>query len=252
MFLIKYFIFLFYAAQVQGGKAIKVNSQNLVFYNIEDTIIFKKKELIKINGKKYRYLGSIQSNNNIKTLFLDMGGERNIKISSDEILTFQKYKRFPTESIRSGMILTSIINGLFGFILGYSEGDRHLDGPLPGFTGGALMGGSFALFGGIIYGIPLGYIYGVIRKEEHELYYFYHYEPKDAYDYKLKFEYDAEVPLHTNIYSNRKEKPFFDPQIDKKITGSTVYNPKTGEAIIEKEFDLNKDVLQEIKDSDKD
>ena len=52
-----------------------------------------------------------------------------------------------------------------------------------------MSGGFFALFGGIVYGIPLGYFYGIIRKEENELNYFYYYEPKDIYDFKLKFDY---------------------------------------------------------------
>ena len=168
-------------------------SQNLVFYNIEDTIIFKERELIEINGEKYQYLGLTPSDNNIETLNIGLTGGRNVKISVDDIFTFQKFKRFPTKSIRSGMIATSLINGLFGFALGYSEGTDNYDGPLPkGYNrlaGGVLSGGFFALFGGIVYGIPLGYFYGIISKEENELYYFYYYEPKDIYDFKLNFDY---------------------------------------------------------------
>ena len=50
------------------------------------------------------------------------------------------------------------------------------------------MGGFFALFGSVVYGVPLGYLYGIIGGEKNELYYFYYYEQKDGYDFKLKFE----------------------------------------------------------------
>ena len=48
---------------------------------------------------------------------------------------------------------------------------------------------AMALFGGVLYGVPLGYIHGIISREENELYYFYYNEAKDVYDYKLKFDY---------------------------------------------------------------
>ena len=191
--ILKYFLFLLSVVHIQGNGAIKADSQNLIFYNIEDTIVFKVKELMEINGVKYRYLGSTLNDNNIRTLQLGLIDGRNVEINVDDIFTFQKYKRFPTKSIRSGMLITSLINGLFGFALGYSEGTDNYEGPIPkgydGLAGGVLRGSFFALFGGIVYGIPLGYFYGIISKEENELYYFYYHEPKDVYDYKLKFDY---------------------------------------------------------------
>ena len=193
MRILKYYLFLLFVIHLQGNGTRNSNSQNLTFYNIKDTIVFKVKELMEINGVKYQYLGSSISDNNIKTLQLGLKDGRNVEINVDEIFTFQKYKRFPTKSIRSGMIIASLINGLFGFALGYYEGTDNYEGPLPkgydGLAGGALSGGFFALFGGIAYGIPIGYFYGIISKEENELYYFYYYEPKDVYDYKLKFDY---------------------------------------------------------------
>ena len=148
---------------------------------------------MKINGKKYRYLGCTQNDDNIRTLQLGLLSGRNVEFSFEDIFIFQKYKRFPAKSIRSSMIVTSLINGLFGFTVGFFEGTGNYDGPVSerydGLAGGVLMGGFFALFGGIVYGIPLGYFYGIISKEENELYYFYYYEPKDIYDFKLKFDY---------------------------------------------------------------
>ena len=193
MRILKYYLFLLFVIHLQGNGARNSNSQNLTFYNIKDTIVFKVKELMEINGVKYQYLGSSISDNNIRTLQLGLIDGRNVEINVDDIFTFQKYKRLPTKSIRSGMIITSLINGLFGFALGYSEGTDNYEGPIPkgydGLAGGVLSGSFFALFGGIVYGIPLGYFYGIISKEENELYYFYYHEPKDVYDYKLKFDY---------------------------------------------------------------
>ena len=193
MGILKYIIFLLFVICIKGNVGNKDNFQNLIFYNIEDTITFTEKELMKINGEKYRYLGSKINNNNIRTLQLGLIGGRSVKINVDDIFSFQKYKRFPTKSIRSGIIVTSLINGLFGFALGYYEGTDNYEGPIPkgydGLAGGVLSGGFFALFGGVLYGVPLGYIHGIISREENELYYFYYNEAKDVYDYKLKFEY---------------------------------------------------------------
>ena len=193
MGILKYIIFLLFVICIKGNVGNKDNFQNLIFYNIEDTITFTEKELMKINGEKYRYLGSKINNNNIRTLQLGLIGGRSVKINIDDIFSFQKYKRFPTKSIRSGIIVASFINGLFGFALGYYEGTDNYKGPIPkgydGLAGGVLSGGFFALFGGVLYGVPLGYIHGIISREENELYYFYYNEAKDVYDYKLKFEY---------------------------------------------------------------
>ncbi len=179
---------------IQKAEARKVNFQNLTFYNSEETIIFKERELININGLKYRYLGLIQSDTNIKAINLGLMNGKNVEMSVDNIFTFQKHKRFPFKSVYFGMIATSLINGLFGFSIGYSEGTDNFDGgPLPkgydGLYGGTITGGFFALFGGIIYGVPLGFTYGLLTKKENELYYFYYHEQKGVYDYKLKFDY---------------------------------------------------------------
>ena len=190
--ILKYFLFLLSFTVIQGKEAEKLNFQNLIFYNIEDTIIFKEKELLKINGKKYMYLGSTLSDSNIATLQLGLIGGKIVEIGVNDIFTFQKDKRFPQKSIRSGMIVASLVNGLFGFTIGYFEGTDNYEGPLPkgydGLAGGVLTGGFFAFFGSVIYGFPLGYIYGIISNEENELNYFYYYESKDDYDYKLKFD----------------------------------------------------------------
>ena len=147
---------------------------------------------MKINGKKYRYIGCTQDDNNIRTLQLGLLKGRNVEFSVENIFTFQKYKRFPTKSIRSGMIVTSLINGLFSFAIWFYEGTGNYDGPViegyDSLAGSALMGGFFALFGSVVYGFPLGYLYGIISGKNNELHYFNYYEQKDGYNFKLKFE----------------------------------------------------------------
>ena len=96
---------------IQKAEARKVNFQNLIFYNSEETIIFKERELININGLKYRYLGLIQSDTNIKAINLGLMNGKNVEMSIDNIFTFQKHKRFPFKKVRSTMIATSFING---------------------------------------------------------------------------------------------------------------------------------------------
>ena len=61
------------------------------------------------------------------------------------------------------MIVNSLINGLFVFAIGFSDGTSNYDGPVSegydGLAGGALMGEFFALFECVVYGVPLGYLY---------------------------------------------------------------------------------------------
>ena len=43
-------------------------SQNLVFFNDEESIIFKENELITINGKEYRYEKALKNRTQIRLL----------------------------------------------------------------------------------------------------------------------------------------------------------------------------------------
>ena len=43
-----------------------LSSQDLIFFNDEETISFKKNELININDQKYRYLGAFNNNTQIR------------------------------------------------------------------------------------------------------------------------------------------------------------------------------------------
>ena len=79
MRILKYYLFLLFVIHLQGNGARNSNSQNLTFYNIKDTIVFKVKELMEINGVKYQYLGSSISDNNIRTLQLGLIDGRNVE-----------------------------------------------------------------------------------------------------------------------------------------------------------------------------
>ena len=64
-------------------------SQNLVFYNNQDTIRFKENELININGQKYFYKYANENNTQLNTTNINNGLTISFKLN--EIYTFQKY-----------------------------------------------------------------------------------------------------------------------------------------------------------------
>ena len=63
-------------------------SQNLVFYNNQDTIRFKENELININGQKYFYKNANENNTKLNTTNINNGLAVSFKLN--EIYTFQK------------------------------------------------------------------------------------------------------------------------------------------------------------------
>ena len=69
-------------------------SQSLVFSNSEETIAFKKNELININGQKYRYLRPLKNRTKIHLLKSSFIKQENIQFDIGKIETFRKYKRF--------------------------------------------------------------------------------------------------------------------------------------------------------------
>ena len=108
MGILKYIIFLLFVICIKGNVGNKDNFQNLIFYNIEDTITFTEKELMKINGLKYRYLGSTINSNNIRTLQLGLIGERSVEINVDDIFTFQKINNTIFKKIQK--IMSQVFN----------------------------------------------------------------------------------------------------------------------------------------------
>ena len=82
-------------------------SQNLIFFNDEKTITFKKNELININGQKYRYKKPINNSTKIHLVKLGFIKQENTQLDIIKIETFRNYKRFK--------IFNALKMGYFGF-----------------------------------------------------------------------------------------------------------------------------------------
>ena len=69
-----------------------VLSQNLVFTNNQETIIFKKNELININGQKYLYQKAVKNKTQIHLIKSEFLRKENITIDTSKIETFRTHK----------------------------------------------------------------------------------------------------------------------------------------------------------------
>ena len=69
-------------------------SQTLVFFNNQDTITFKKNELIKINGQKYLYQKAIKNQTQIHLIDSGLFKKEHITLDTSKIGTFRKYEWF--------------------------------------------------------------------------------------------------------------------------------------------------------------
>ena len=160
-------------------------SQNLVFFNSEETITFKKNELINLNGEKYQYLRPLKNRTKIHLIKSSFIKKENIQFDIGKIKTFRKYKRFKiSNALRMayfGFGTATILGALNGFHEGYNwnAGGNSLSriekigvGTFFGFVGG--------FFTGIVYGLPSGLVYGFISLGENNLNY--------SIDYTLKFD----------------------------------------------------------------
>ena len=166
-----------------------VLSQNLVFYNNQEIITFKKNELININGQKYRYQKAVKNKTQIHFINPGFLRKENITIDTSKIETFRTHKvRFSKRN--------ALTKGLSGFKIGLTCGGTLGLGVgfgWEGFTGaskpsfaekigvgllfGALAGSSYGGAGGLI-----GLVNGFFSKGESELY-------QSDY-YKIKFDYN--------------------------------------------------------------
>ena len=151
-------------------------SQTLVFFNNQDTITFKKNELIKINGQKYLYQKAIKNQTQIHLIESGLFKKEHITLDTSKIGTFRKYERFrifnSLEKAGFGLVTGIFTGGLYGFL--HCSNGRC--GKFP--TGLIVM-----LFGGIS-GTALGtsgLVYGFISLGEDSLRY--------SQDYTLKFDY---------------------------------------------------------------
>tara|TARA_B000000609_G_C23967728_1_gene237564 strand:+ start:49 stop:606 length:558 start_codon:yes stop_codon:yes gene_type:complete len=160
-------------------------SQNLAFTNNQETIIFKKNELINLNGQKYRYLRPLKNRTKIHLLKSSFIKKENIQFDIGKIETFRKYKRFKiSNALRMayfGFGTATILGALSGFNEGYNwnAGGDSLS-RIEKIGVGTFFGLVGGFFKGIVYGLPSGLVYGFISLGENNLNY--------SIDYSLKFD----------------------------------------------------------------
>ena len=99
-------------------------SQNLVFFNDEESIIFKEDELITINGKEYRYEKALKNRTQIRLLKSGLLRKENIVFDTNKIETFRTHKvRYSTRNAFKkafkGFKVGFAGCGVFAFGLGY-------------------------------------------------------------------------------------------------------------------------------------
>ena len=165
-------------------------SQNLVFFNDEESIIFTENELITINGIEYRYEKALENRTQIRLLKSGLLRKEKIVFDTNKIETFRTHKvRYSTRNAFKkafkGFKVGFVGCGVFGFGLGY-------DGLMGSFSlieeiGAGIFDGSvFGTLFGTIIGAPVGFVYGYQSFGESQLY--------NSNNYKIKFD--------DNIYSN--------------------------------------------------
>ena len=157
-------------------------SQTLVFFNNQDTITFKKNELIKINGQKYFYQKAIKNKTQIHLIESGLFKKEHITLDTSKIETFRKYKRFKIfnslEKAGFGFVTGTFTGGLIGFLGGYNGGFAKVDSDR--LTVGVLFGLFFGASSGAALGTG-GLVYGFISFGEDSLSY--------SQKYTLKFDY---------------------------------------------------------------
>ena len=157
-------------------------SQTLIFFNNQDTITFKKNELIKINGQKYLYQKAIKNQTQIHLIESGLFKKEHITFDTSKIETIRKYKRF--------RISNSLKNGFLGLVTGVSTGSLYVflgasdagwgNSPSEDIAIGALFGMILGTYAGVLTGTG-GLIYGFISFGEGNL--------KYINKYTLKFDY---------------------------------------------------------------
>jgi len=171
-----------------------VLSQNLVFTNNQETIIFKKNELININGQKYLYQKAVKNKTQIHLIKSGFLRRENITIDTSKIETFKTHKvRFSERNALTkgfyGLKKGFTYGGAFGLILGLNwkgKGGQNSSistkvgfGLGLGVLVGTYIGGSGAI---------IGLAYGFFSKGESELY--------NSDNYKIKFDYNENTLIN--------------------------------------------------------
>ena len=158
-------------------------SQNLVFFNDEESIIFTENELITINGKEYRYEKALKSGTQIRLLKSGFLRKENIVLDTNKIETFRTHKvRFSTRNAFKkafkGFKVGFVGCGVFAFGLGY-DGSMGISSKVEKIGAGIFLGSVLGTLFGTIIGAPVGFVYGFESLGESKLY--------NSNDYKIKF-----------------------------------------------------------------
>ena len=159
-------------------------SQNLIFFNDEESIMFKENELITINGKGYRYEKALKNRTQIRLLKSGFLRNENIVLDTNKIETFRTHKvRFSTRNAFKkafkGFKVGFVGCGVFAFGLGY-DGSMGISSLVEKIGAGIFVGSVFGTLFGTVIGAPVGFIYGFESLGESQLY--------NSNDYKIKFD----------------------------------------------------------------
>ena len=158
-------------------------SQNLVFFNDEESIIFKENELITINGEEYRFEKALGNKIQIRILKSGFLEKETIVLDTNRIESFRAHKvRHSTrnafkkafKSFKTGFVWC----GVFGFGLGYDV-SMGINSSVEKIGAGIFVGSVFGTLFGTIIGAPVGFVYGFESLGESKLY--------NSNDYKIKF-----------------------------------------------------------------
>ena len=130
-------------------------SQNLVFFNDEESIIFKENELITINGKEYRYEKALKNRTQIRLLKSGFLKKENILLDTNKIETFRTHKvRFSGRNAFrmafSGFKKGFTYAGALGLGLGLNWEGKG--GPKPSITNRVIFGLGFGVLAGTYFG----------------------------------------------------------------------------------------------------
>ena len=159
-------------------------SQNLVFFNDEESIIFKENELITINGKEYRYENALKNRTQIRLLKSGFLRKDNIVLDTNKIETFRTHKvRYSTRNAFKkafkGFKVGFAGCGVFAFGLGY-DGSMGISSKVEKIGAGIFLGSVLGTLFGTIIGAPVGFVYGFESLGESKLH--------NSNDYKIKFD----------------------------------------------------------------
>ena len=171
-----------------------VLSQNLVFTNNQETIIFKKNELININGQKYLYQKAVKNKTHIHLIKSGFLRKENIILDTSKIETFRTHKvRFSRRNALtkgfSGYKKGFTYAGAFGLVLGLNW--KGKGGPNPSISTKVGFGLGFGVLAGTYigsYGALIGLANGFFSKGESELH--------NSDNYKIKFDYNKNTLIN--------------------------------------------------------